>query len=71
LAAAAEPALPTAPAPKPTIVDFVCENDVREAIRHGRKIHICPKSIVTPAARDLAGQQREEVLILNRSDKGK
>jgi len=71
VAAPADPALPAAPAPKPTIVDFVCENDVREAIRHGRKIHICPKSIVTPAARDLAGQQREEVLILNRSDKGK
>jgi acetaldehyde dehydrogenase (acetylating) len=70
-AAAADPALPAAPAPRPTIVDFVCENDVREAIRDGRKIHICSKSIVTPAARDLAGQQREDVLILNRSDKGK
>ncbi len=69
-APATEPA-PTAPAPKPTIVDFVCENDVREAIRDGRKIHICAKSIVTPAARDLANQQREEVLILTRSEKGK
>ncbi|MCA2972108.1 MAG: aldehyde dehydrogenase family protein [Acidobacteriaceae bacterium] len=70
--AAAEPAtVQTAPAPRPAIVDFVCENDVREAIRHGRKIHICPKTIVTPAARDLAGQERDEVLILNRSDKGK
>jgi len=66
---AAPPA--SAPSPKPTIVDFVCENDVREAIRDGRKIHICAKSIVTPAARDLATQQREEVLILTRSDKGK
>jgi acetaldehyde dehydrogenase (acetylating) len=70
--AAAEPApVATEPAPRPTIVDFVCENDVREAVRHGRKIHICPKSIVTPAARDLAGQQRDEVLILHRSEKGK
>jgi acetaldehyde dehydrogenase (acetylating) len=67
-AAAAESA---APAPKPAIVDFVCENDVREAIREGRKIHICAKTIVTPAARDLANQQREEVLLLTRSEKGK
>ncbi len=69
-AAPAEPAEST-PIPKPAIVDFVCENDIREAIRDGRKIHICAKSIVTPAARDLANQQREEVLILTRSDKKK
>jgi len=36
-------------------VDFVCENDVREAIRAKRKIYIGPKTIVTPSARDLAG----------------
>jgi acetaldehyde dehydrogenase (acetylating) len=34
-------------------VDFVCEDDVRQAIRQGRKILIGEKSIVTPAARDL------------------
>ena len=55
--------------PKPTTVDFVCENDVRDAIRSGKKIYICAKCIVTPAARDLAGQQREEILIMTRSDK--
>jgi hypothetical protein len=36
-------------------VDFVCEADVRDAIRAGNKIFIGPKTIVTPAARDLAG----------------
>jgi len=59
----------TAPEPKPATVDFVCENDVRDAIRHGKKIYICAKCIVTPAARDLAGQQREEILIMTRGDK--
>lgn len=33
--------------------EFVCEEDVRQAIRHGRKIVIGEHSIVTPAARDL------------------
>jgi ethanolamine utilization cobalamin adenosyltransferase len=35
-------------------VDFVCEADVRDAIREKRKIHIGPRTIVTPSARDLA-----------------
>jgi len=35
-------------------MDFVCEADVRDAIRENRKIPIGPKTIVTPAARDLA-----------------
>lgn len=43
------------------VVDFVCENDVREAIRASRKIYIGPKTIVTPAARDLA--ERHDVLV--------
>jgi hypothetical protein len=34
-------------------VDFVCEDDVRQAMRQGRKILVGEKSIVTPAARDL------------------
>jgi acetaldehyde dehydrogenase (acetylating) len=48
---------PAAPAPsveKPS--DFVCEEDVRQAIRQGRKIVIGERSIVTPAARDLGEQ---------------
>jgi acetaldehyde dehydrogenase (acetylating) len=45
-----------APAAKPT--DFVCEDDVRQAVRHGRKIVIGDRTIVTPAARDLGEQHR-------------
>jgi hypothetical protein len=40
--------------PEVETVDFVCEADVRDAIRQSRKIHIGPRTIVTPAARDLA-----------------
>jgi acetaldehyde dehydrogenase (acetylating) len=38
--------------------DFVCEDDVRQAVRQGRKIIIGERTIVTPAARDLAEQHR-------------
>jgi acetaldehyde dehydrogenase (acetylating) len=41
-----------------TPADFVCEDDVRQAIRSGRKISIGERTIVTPAARDLAEQHR-------------
>jgi acetaldehyde dehydrogenase (acetylating) len=52
-----------APAPpKPQIVDFVCEEDVRTAIKQSRKIYIGPKTIVTPAARDLASP--DDILVL-------
>ncbi|MGA2594023.1 MAG: aldehyde dehydrogenase family protein [Bryobacteraceae bacterium] len=40
--------------PQPPTVDFVCEEDVRNAIKQSRKIYIGPKTIVTPSARDLA-----------------
>ena len=43
-------------------MDFVCENDVRDAIRDQRKIYIGPKTIVTPSARDLAGPS--DILVL-------
>lgn len=62
---------PPVEAPKPSAVDFVCENDVREAIRDGKTISICAKTIITPAARDLAGQQRGEVLVMVRSPEQK
>ncbi len=39
-----EPSLP---------VDFVCEDDVRQALKHGKKIVVATRAIVTPAARDL------------------
>jgi len=31
---------------------FVCEDDVRQAVREGRKLLVSEKTIVTPAARD-------------------
>jgi acetaldehyde dehydrogenase (acetylating) len=37
----------------PAAVDFVCEDDVRQAVRQGRKIVVAARAIVTPAARDL------------------
>jgi hypothetical protein len=43
-------------------VEFVCENDVRAAIRDKCKIYIGPKTIVTPSARDLAGSS--DILVL-------
>lgn len=53
------------PAPQPVaITDFVCEDDVRQAIRFSKKIYIGPKTIVTPSARELANAQREEILVL-------
>jgi acetaldehyde dehydrogenase (acetylating) len=70
---AARPVGPTTEAPRPEpprartssvpeIVekpaDFVCEEDVRQALKQGRKITIGERTIVTPAARDLADQHR-------------
>lgn len=58
----------TAPAPPPPlpapvkVVDFVSENDVRVAVHKSEKIFIGPKTIVTPAARDLAAQHDTLVL---------
>jgi ethanolamine utilization cobalamin adenosyltransferase len=44
-------------------VDFVCEADVRAAIRENRKIFIRAKTIVTPSARDLA--EPSDILVLS------
>jgi hypothetical protein len=46
----------------PVPVDFVCEADVRDAIKENRKIFIGPKTIVTPSARDMSG--RSDILVL-------
>lgn len=51
---------PLPPTLKP--VAFVCEADVREAEKAGKKIAIGPKTIVTPAARDL-GRERDIFLL--------
>ncbi|HEY3885020.1 MAG TPA: aldehyde dehydrogenase family protein, partial [Vicinamibacterales bacterium] len=65
---AAAPEAPSAPAPSAPSASsapsalagqsvaptpFVCEDDVRQALKQGRKIVIGERSIVTPAARDL------------------
>jgi acetaldehyde dehydrogenase (acetylating) len=54
--------VPPAAEPEIHIADFVCENDVRVAMQASKKIYIGPKTIVTPAARDLAGQH--DILVL-------
>jgi acetaldehyde dehydrogenase (acetylating) len=42
----------------PRPVDFVSEDDVRTALKKGEKIHVGPRTIITPSARDL-GEDRE------------
>jgi acetaldehyde dehydrogenase (acetylating) len=52
----AEPA-PVRPVPmaaREPALDFVCEEDVRRALREGRRLRVAAKAIVTPAARDAA-----------------
>jgi acetaldehyde dehydrogenase (acetylating) len=58
---AAVPAPPARPVPAPSPpatddppLDFVCEDDVRRALRDGRRLRLAPRAIVTPAARDVA-----------------
>jgi acetaldehyde dehydrogenase (acetylating) len=55
------PAPRPAPAHPPAAVErpspFVCEDDVRQALREGRTILISDRTIVTPAARDLGEAQ--------------
>ncbi len=55
-APSAPPALPAAAVQKPA--DFVCEDDVRQALKQNRKIVIGERSILTPAARDLGEEHR-------------
>jgi hypothetical protein len=54
------------PSPPPAhvskTVDFVCEADVRLAIKENRKIFINRKTVVTPSARDLADPS--DILVL-------
>ncbi|MGI8786559.1 MAG: aldehyde dehydrogenase family protein [Pyrinomonadaceae bacterium] len=43
---------------KPKTVDFVSEDDVKNAVEAGAKIYITAKTIITPSARDL-GEEKE------------
>ncbi len=58
----APPAAPGAPAPIGPPAEFVCEEDVRQAVRHGKKIMVGERTIVTPAARDMGEQHKVFVL---------
>lgn len=60
-----ETAAPQPPALEVVIADFVCESDVKTAIQKGKKIYIGPKTIVTPAARDL-GTERDVLVTAQR-----
>jgi acetaldehyde dehydrogenase (acetylating) len=51
------PLAPEAPTAQPP-TDFVCEEDVRQALKQNRKVVIGEKTIVTPAARDLGEQHK-------------
>ncbi len=44
--------------PNQTPADFICEDDVRTAVKTGRKLLIGDKTIVTPAARDLGEAEK-------------
>jgi acetaldehyde dehydrogenase (acetylating) len=60
-APAPAPSAPSAPQRLETVekpTDFVCEDDVRQALKQNRKIVIGERTIVTPAARDLGEQHR-------------
>ena len=51
----------TAPVATAMPADFVCEDDVRQAIRAGRKVLVGEKTILTPSARDLG--ESEQVFV--------
>ena len=51
------PAAPLAPL-APQLVPFVCEEDVRNAVKAGQKIFVNDKTIITPAARDLGEAEK-------------
>ncbi len=56
-ASASSASAPTASAEaKP--LDFVCEDDVRTAMKAGQKLVVSERAIITPAARDLGEQNR-------------
>lgn len=48
----------SAPAPDSRPLEFVCEEDVRIALRAGRRLVIGDKTIVTPAARELGDEKK-------------
>jgi len=55
---------PPTEASPPKISPFVCEDDVRLALRKNEKIYVNAKSIVTPSARDL-GTEKDVLVFLS------
>jgi acetaldehyde dehydrogenase (acetylating) len=51
-------AAPPAAAASQTVAAFVCEDDVRTALKEGRQILIGERTIITPSARDLGDASR-------------
>lgn len=47
------PSTPPNPVPKPDVTKFVCEDDVRMAIKSNQKLFVNSKTIITPSGRDL------------------
>jgi acetaldehyde dehydrogenase (acetylating) len=56
-AVSASPNSTTATAAPQTVAAFVCEDDVRQALRAGTRIVIDERTIITPSARDLGEAQ--------------
>jgi acetaldehyde dehydrogenase (acetylating) len=50
--------VPPPPPATPAVAEFVCEDDVRQALKLGRQIVINDKTIVTPLARDAGAAAR-------------
>ena len=48
----------TVEAPEAPVADFVCEEDVRTAIRSGHKLVVGEKTILTPSARELGEAEK-------------
>ena len=44
--------------PNQSPADFICEDDVRTAIKAGKKLLLGDKTIVTPSARDLGEEAK-------------
>ncbi|MEO8071460.1 MAG: hypothetical protein ABI652_08655, partial [Acidobacteriota bacterium] len=59
----ASPAAPPPVAAPPKPVEFVCEDDVRQAMKAGQKIVVGERTIVTPSARDMANANSVFVLV--------
>ncbi len=55
---APEPPRPPLPAAPLAPEEFVCEDDVRKAVREGRTLLVSDRTIITPAAHDAAGTHK-------------